>query len=175
MQSWKREQKMDPLNQQADPESLRLAMRHWVAGVTVVTSRKQGSVHGMTVSSFTSSSLVPPMILISLERGTRTHGLVLSSGIFAVTILDAGQEELSERFAGRRVFPDERLEGLETETLVSGAPFICGGLAYFDCRVTASHEAGTSTVFFAEVVAASSRRGGNPLVYSNRSYFRLQK
>jgi flavin reductase (DIM6/NTAB) family NADH-FMN oxidoreductase RutF len=160
---------------QADPESLRRAMRHWVAGVTVVTSTYQGAAHGMTVSSFTSISLVPPMILISLERGSRTHALVSASGYFGVTILGAGQIDISERFAGRQDHDVNRFEGLEVETLVSGSPLIRGGLAWFDCRVTAVQEAGTSTVFLAEVMAARSPDGDDPLVYSNRTYFKLHK
>jgi flavin reductase (DIM6/NTAB) family NADH-FMN oxidoreductase RutF len=85
----------------ADPESMRRAMRHWVAGVTVVTSIGQGIQHGMTVSSFTSISLIPPMILVSLERATRTYELVTQSGIFGVSILRLEQQLISERFAGR--------------------------------------------------------------------------
>ena len=159
----------------ADPESLRLAMRHWVAGVTVVTSFFEGIQHGMTVSSFTSISLIPPMILVSLAQGTRTHWLIMNSKVFAVTILDADQVWISNRFAGRTDQEDDRFEGVETETLVSGSPFIRGGLAYFDCRVVNHVEAGTSTVFFAEVITARSRYPGDPLAYANQTYFTLQK
>jgi len=166
---------MQPIHPSADPTSFRLAMRQWVAGVTVVTSVFQGVRHGMTVSSFTSISLIPPMILISLERGTRTHGLISHSGIFAATILDVSQEHLSERFAGRVGDDQDRLAGVEVETLVSGAPLVRGGIAYFDCRVVTSQEAGGSTVFFAEIMAAKSFEGGDPLLYYNRIYSSLQK
>lgn len=115
------------------------------------------------------------MILISLERSSRTHDLVLGSGFFAVTILDASQQEISERFAGRTVADEDRFLGLATQTMISGAPLIHGGLAFFDCRVIASQEAGSSTVFFAEVMAASSLPNGNPLAYNDRTYFTLQK
>ena len=115
------------------------------------------------------------MILVSMERTTRTHDMVLDSGFFAVTLLDASQEELSERFAGKIKDEHDRFEGLVTETLISGSPLISGGIAYFDCRVVASQQAGTSTVFFAEVMAARSAEGGDPLAYNDRSYFTLQK
>jgi flavin reductase (DIM6/NTAB) family NADH-FMN oxidoreductase RutF len=166
---------MLPIHPLADPTSFRYAMRQWVAGVTVVTSVFQGVRHGMTVSSFTSISLVPPMILVSLERGTRTHGLISRSGIFAVTILDVSQERLSERFAGRLGDDEDRMAGVEVETLLSGAPLLRGGIAYFDCRVVASQEAGGSTVFFAEVLAAKGFAGGDPLLYYDRTYSSLQK
>ncbi len=158
----------------ADPESLRRAMRYWVAGVTVVTSAINGQRHGMTVSSFTSISLIPPMILVSLERGARTHGLILRTGYFGVSILPLEQEAISERFAGRIGTEDNRFDGLETFNLISPAPLIAGALAYFDCRVVNIVEAGSSTVFFAEVAAALSVDVGEPLVYTNRTYHRLQ-
>ena len=166
---------MQPILPLADPESYRQAMRHWVAGVTIVTSLYQGYRHGMTVSSFTSISLIPPMILISLDRAARTARLISASRIFAVTILDASQQEISERFAGKISEEQDRFMGLETETIITGAPLIKGGLAYLDCRVAFTRRAGTSTVYFAEVLAAKSVPEGAPLVYSNRSYFKLQK
>jgi flavin reductase (DIM6/NTAB) family NADH-FMN oxidoreductase RutF len=158
----------------ADPESMRRAMRQWVAGVTVVTSRLGDVQHGMTVSSFTSISLTPPMILVSLERGSRTHALVSASHIFGVTILSSHQKQLSEQFAGRTGLEEERFTGVDTFTLLSPAPLLAGGLAFLDCRVVNTVEAGTSTVFFAEVMAAQSVSQFNPLAYSNRDYFALE-
>lgn len=140
----------------------------------MVTSALGAVRHGMTVSSFTSISLIPPMILVSLERGARTHGLILETGFFGVSILPLEQELISERFAGRIGPEDSRFEGLETFNLISPAPFISGGLAFFDCRVVGTFEAGTSTVFLAEVAAAASTESGDPLVYTNRTYHRLQ-
>lgn len=159
----------------ADPELLRQAMRRWVAGVTIVTSAFEGVMHGMTVSSFTSISATPPMILISLDRTTRTHALIQQSGFFGVTLLGAHQQEISDRFAGR-IGPEEgRFLGLETFSLVSTAPLIRGGIAYFDCKVVSTQPAGTSTVFFADVMAALPAETEEPLVYTNRDYYRLQK
>lgn len=59
------------------PEEFRLAMRNWATGVSVVTTQYQDVRHGMTVNSFTSISLTPPLVLVSLERKTRTHSLVV--------------------------------------------------------------------------------------------------
>ncbi|MCL4559358.1 MAG: flavin reductase family protein [Chloroflexi bacterium] len=158
----------------ADPESMRRAMRQWVAGVTVVTSRFGEVQHGMTVSSFTSISLTPPMILVSLERSTRTHGLISASGYFGVTILSGAQKQLSETFAGRIGSDEDRFKDIETFNLLSPAPFLKRGLAFLDCRVVNVVEAGTSTVFFAEVMAAQSGEDFDPLAYTNRSYFTLE-
>ena len=117
------------------PEEFRLAMRNWATGVSVVTTEYQGVRHGMTVNSFTSISLTPPLVLVSLERKTRTHGLVVKSGIFGITILSENQQSVSDCFAGRCGDHENRFANLETHTLVTSAPFIDGGLVYLDCRV----------------------------------------
>jgi len=148
-------------------------MRAWVSGITVVTASHAGEQHGMTVSSFTSVALEPPLIIISLQTASRTHHLVSQANAFAVTILAEDQRELSDRFAGRIGDTEDRLTGLETETLVTGAPFIKGGLAYLDCRVMQSIAMGTNTLFLAEVVAARGNGEGRPLVYHDRTYHKL--
>ena len=156
-----------------DPEQLRLSMRAWVSGVTVVTASHAGERHGMTVSSFTSVALEPPLIIISLQTASRTHQLVSQANAFAVTILAEDQRDLSDRFAGRLGDAEDRLAGVETETLVTGAPFLKGGLAYLDCRVMQSIPLGTNTLFLAEVVAARGNGTGQPLVYHDRQYYKL--
>ena len=158
-----------------DIEAMRTAMRRWASGVTIVTASDGVNRQGMTGSSFTSISFQPPQVLVVLHQSTRTHQLVLQSGTFGATILAESQRELSERFA-RRIpgWDEDRFAGVETETLVSGAPFIKGGLAYFDCRVDTIQPVGENTLFIAEVVAAESFPADNPLVYFDRGY-RLMK
>jgi flavin reductase (DIM6/NTAB) family NADH-FMN oxidoreductase RutF len=168
-------------NMTLDAEQFRAAMRAWTSGVTVVTAAYEGKQHGMTVSSFTSISVDPPLIVISLQSSSHTHALVTKAGAFAVTILASDQMALSERFAGRIAEEQtgDRFENLETETLTSGAPFIKGGLAYLDCKVTQSMPVGTNTLFIAEVVAARARDmyvidHERVLVYHDRQYRKLQ-
>jgi flavin reductase (DIM6/NTAB) family NADH-FMN oxidoreductase RutF len=156
-----------------DPEQLRQSMRAWTSGVTIVTASHAGEQHGMTVSSFTSIALEPPLIIISLQTSSRTHDLVVQANDFAVTILADDQQDVSDRFAGRISDTEDRLAGIETETLVTGAPFIKGGLAYLDCRVTETIAVGTNTLFLAEVVAARGNGEGEPLVYHDRKYRKL--
>lgn len=156
-----------------DAETMRRVMRSWATGVTVVSALLDGQKHGMTVSSFTSVALEPPLVMVSLARIARTHGMIERSGCFGVTILAQDQREVSERFGGRIADLEDRFAGLETETLQSGVPFVRGGLAYFDCRVVATHHAGTNTLFIGEVTAARSKRAGTPLVYFNRDYRKI--
>lgn len=156
-----------------DPEQLRQSMRAWSSGVTIVTASHAGERHGMTVSSFTSIALEPPLVIVSLQTSSRTHVLVSQAKAFAVTILAQDQQELSDRFAGRVPDMEDRLAGVETETLVTGAPFIKGGLAYLDCQVTQTIPVGSNTLFLAEVVAARGNGEGIPLVYHDRRYRKL--
>jgi flavin reductase (DIM6/NTAB) family NADH-FMN oxidoreductase RutF len=145
-------------------------MRFWATGVTVVTAAHQGIRHGMTVSSFTSISVDPPQVLVSLAQVSRTHNLVARSQAFGVTILASSQQEIAERFAGRLADDADRFSGLETFPLVTGIPFLSGGLTHLDCRVVTTLDSGASTVFIGEVIAAQSVAEGLPLLYFNRNY-----
>ncbi|MEW6284679.1 MAG: flavin reductase family protein [Chloroflexota bacterium] len=156
-----------------DPETLRRAMRAWTTGVTIVTAAHGGQRYGMTVNSFTSISLDPPLISVALRRLTHTYTLVEQSGEFAVTILSANQDNLSERFAGKIADIADRFAGVETERLLLEAPLIKGGVAYFNCRVVQSIPVGENTLFIAEVIAAKGEGEGEPLVYHNRVYWKL--
>lgn len=158
-----------------DPESLRSAMRAWSAGVTVVTAACEGERHGMTVNSFTSISLDPALVTISLQTGSRTHELVSRSRAFGLTILSETQAEISDIFAGRVADRENRFSGLQTETLVTASPLIVGGLAWLDCRVVETFDAGMNTLFIAEVIAARGSGAGHPLLYHNREYWKLSQ
>lgn len=156
-------------------ETLRRAMRAWTTGVTIVTASHGGERYGMTVNSFTSISLDPPLISVALRRLTHTHALIEQSGEFAVTILAADQAHLSDRFAGKIPGLADRFEGVATERLLLEAPLIQGGIAYFNCRVVQSIPVGENTLFIAEVIAAKGEDEGEPLVYHNRVYWKLTK
>jgi len=169
-----------------DPEMLRAVMRHWPTGVAVLTSRHGALTHGMTVNSFTSISLEPPLVLACIERIVRTHALVDQSGVFAISFLREGQAWISDRFAGRDTEHQDRFEGLATYTAVTGAPILADNLGHLDCVVISGHEAGDHTIFVAEVVSAAvgsawagAGKDGHmhgrvgPLLYFDRSYHRL--
>ena len=160
-------------------EQLRIAMRHWASGIGIATASHDGVRHGMTVSSFTSVTVDPPMVLVSLQKDSRTHDLVFDSQAFGITLLAADQRELSDIFAGRLGDDEHRFAGLETFTLKTGSPLLFGGLAVFDCRLKDSYDAKTTTVMFGEVVAVqiSSRPEEElrPLLYHNQGYHWLEQ
>lgn len=160
-----------------DPEQLRQAMRAWTTGVTVVTAIHEGKRYGMTVNSFTSISLDPPLITVTLKQLTHTHELVEKSGEFSMTILSDKQGDLSDRFAGKIPDIEDRFEGVPTEKMLIDAPLLKGGTAFLNCRVVNSIPAGENTLFIAEVLAARGEgdNEGSPLVYHNRVFWKLVK
>ncbi len=158
-----------------DSEKLRQAMRAWTTGVAVVTATHEGQRYGMTVNSFTSISLEPPLVSVTLKRLTHTYELVEKSGEFAITILSADQGDLSDRFAGKISDITDRFENVETSKMLIDAPLLKGGMAFFNCRVVNSIPVGENTLFIAEVITARGEGEGDPLVYHNRVFWKLVK
>lgn len=158
---------------QVTAEMLRHAMRQWTTGVSVVTSRFESQQHGMTVNSFTSVSLEPALVAVTLAVGTRTQNLVEKSGVFGVTILSEGQAELSDHFAGRTPGDVDRFAELETFELASGVPLLREGLVSLDCKVVHVYPTENSVLYVGEVLAIKHTAEGRPLVYHNRLYHRL--
>jgi flavin reductase (DIM6/NTAB) family NADH-FMN oxidoreductase RutF len=159
-------------------EKLRQAMRCWVTGVTVVTSRFEDTAHGMTANSFGSISLEPPLVTITMNNDTRTFALVRRSGIFAVTILSFSQQNLAELFAGRVPDAGNRMAGLDTFPMVTGAPLMSGGLAFVDCQVVHEYPMDRSTLLIGKVVAAQVVPASEPilpLIYYNRTFHKLEE
>lgn len=157
-----------------DPETFRRTMRAWTTGVAIITASHAGETYGMTINSFTSLSLDPPLITVVLQNATHIHQLVSQARTFGVTILSANQRELAEDFAGRAHGP-ERMAGIHTQPLVTGAPVLTDGLASLDCSVVHTHTTGSNTLFIAEVMDARVVSTDEPLVYHDRGYHQLAK
>ncbi|MGH2537153.1 MAG: flavin reductase family protein [Candidatus Promineifilaceae bacterium] len=155
-------------------EAYRDSLRHFPAGVSVVTIHSQGVVHGLTVSAFASVSPDPPLIMIIIDHQHSAYLLLQEEGAsFAVNILGADQMELSNRFAW--VKDEDRFEEGEWVTALTGAPILVNALAWLDCTVRSRHVAGSHTIYVGEVQASGVPRPGEPpLVYWNRAYRRLE-
>lgn len=161
------------IHETINPDTLRDALRFWATGVAIVAAAHEGQRHGMTANSFTSLSLDPPLVLVSLEKRTCTHELVSRSGAYAVSVLPQDLEALSSRFAGRQSEDSDRFAGVETSTRRTGSPILKDALAFFDCRVESAHDAGTHTIFVGQVLVAGLAESQPPLLYFNRGYRRL--
>ncbi len=154
-----------PINQ----DDFRNAMRHFPAGVTIVTAKAGNDVHGMTASAFVSISPTPPLISVVIDHRGRGHAILeQSNAVFAVNILREDQEELSNRFAWVK---EDRFAAGNWTTAVTGAPVLQDALAWLDCTIYSRHTAGTHTIYIGEVQACHvAEPEQKPLVYWNRSY-----
>ena len=155
-----------------DEDAFREALRGWASGVTVVTSRSGDKVHGMTVSAFSSVSADPPLILVCANRSSTTHGLIEEGGIFAVNILAAHQQDVSNVFASSK-HEDSRLQRVSWTEGKTGAPLIDGALASIECEVASAHREGSHTIYVGRVEGIRSS-DAEPLVYYKGGYRSLQ-
>lgn len=149
-----------------DTRDYRRALGQFATGVCVVTTRDaDGHPQGLTVNSFSSVSLTPPLVLWSLTRDSSIYPAFEQSGHFAVNVLAADQMEVSNRFAS----PGERFQGLEWESGHADLPLLSGCLANFECKTVAAHPGGDHVVFIGEVMRYDARPG-EPLIYAGGRY-----
>lgn len=147
-------------------------MRAWTTGVAVLMSAHEDQVYGMTINSFTSLSVDPPLVTVVVKNDTLLFDLITKSRAFSVTLLSSEQKELADNLAGK-LHGAERMASIETQTLTSGTPALTGGMAWLDCRVVHTYAAGANTLFIAEVAKVYVHSTENPLVYHDRGYHQL--
>jgi flavin reductase (DIM6/NTAB) family NADH-FMN oxidoreductase RutF len=152
-----------------DEVRFRQVMAHFATGVTVVTTASEGRLAGITVSSFSSLSLRPMLVLICIDRRASSHEAIIAAGQFAVNILAEGQEYLSRRFASAEA---EKFTAGTFELSPRGLPLLNGCLAQIECRLHSSLPGGDHTIFVGEVVAAACT-DARPLLYYRSGYHGL--
>lgn len=133
---------------------MRQALGQFVTGITVVTCKKRdGSLYGMTVNSFNSVSLDPPLILWSLDNSS-THHDDFAQG-FVVNVLSAEQISLCNQFA--KSDETKRFDGVEFEIGTSGHPVIKDALASFECSSWAVYAGGDHQIYVGEVIGLHTK------------------
>lgn len=148
-----------------DPALQRRIMGSFATGVTVVTTSGQPPT-GLTANSVTSLSLTPPLVLFAVDRKAGSHQAFHQTRCFAVNILTAAQQPVSNRFAtpGPKDFSD-----LSIRTAETGAPILADCLAWVDCRLVYVLPGGDHDIFVGEIVAGEYL-GGDPLLYFAGKY-----
>ncbi|GAB3463102.1 flavin reductase family protein [Actinophytocola sediminis] len=122
---------MTAVGEVVNGSSLRDFMRGWATGVAVVTSHLADAPIGCTVNTFTSVSLNPPLVLVSLNETSRTLHAITASQAFGVNILSAGQAHLATHFA---TASGDRFTNVPHE-VTHGIPALTGALAVMACTV----------------------------------------
>jgi flavin reductase (DIM6/NTAB) family NADH-FMN oxidoreductase RutF len=152
-----------------DDARFKLAMSHFASGVTVVTTEHDGKPYGMTVASFASLSLHPPLVLVCIEKSVKTHDAIATAGKFSVNILEHGQSEISNRFASRI---DDKFAGVDTRRGKLDLPLLANALTSIECIVQSQVPGGDHTIYIGEVQHIHTTEG-IPLIYYRSGYHRL--
>ena len=127
-----------------DSDTFRAVLGRFASGVTILTARDAGGRdHGMTVSAFCSVSLAPPLVLACVDRAATMYELLPDLEHVGFSILAAGQEALSRRFAE---LESDRFEGLGYARGERGVVLFEDALAHLECRVRDRHPAGDHTI-----------------------------
>jgi flavin reductase (DIM6/NTAB) family NADH-FMN oxidoreductase RutF len=155
---------------QLDKGSFRHAMSHFASGVTIMTTTAAGRMHGMTVSAFASQSLDPLLILVSVERSTTMHKLVMASRAFAINILGKQAEGTARFFADNARLSGPEFEEGAYRLGVSGSPILEEATAYLEAMLDRTLEAGDHTIMVGRVIALQVVRDTAPLIYYRSGY-----
>jgi len=151
-------------------EEFRRTLSHFASGVTIVTTREaDGRPTGLTAAAFTSVSLVPPLVLVCVDRSASSYPALITFGKFAVHILTTEQEALSRRFAMKE---DTKFSGVSFKPGRLDLPILDRALAVLECRTVHTYDGGDHTIFVGEVEAARTGQG-SPLLYYCGRYDRL--
>ena len=152
-----------------DERQFRDALGQFPTGVAVVTSLVDGARIAMTVSSFNTVSLRPPLVLFSIARNAQSFDLWQRAETFAVMVLQEGQSALSNRFAKPGT---NKWGGIDVVSGATGAPLLPTWLACFECTVYARYAGGDHEIVVGEVVDLKngSRQAPGPLVFYGGRY-----
>ena len=154
-----------------DPRTLRDALGCFATGVTVVTClNAEGEPAGLTVNSFTSVSLDPPLLLVCLAKPAASAAALTEASHFAVNVLQTGQQPASIRFSTR---DEDRFGVTPWSCGEAGAPILKDSLGVFECERYAVHDGGDHHILIGRVVKASFDAGLDPLLYFRGRYRRL--
>jgi flavin reductase (DIM6/NTAB) family NADH-FMN oxidoreductase RutF len=151
-----------------EPAQIRRTLGRFCTGVTVVTTADEdGEIHAMTANAFTSVSLDPPLVLVSVDHRARMHRLLPRTGRYGVSILAADQERTALHFAGRPL-----AEHGDMFEWAGPFPLVRGAIAHVGCRLHGHHAAGDHTLYLGHVDHLSSRPG-KPLLFHAGAFGRV--
>jgi len=149
-----------------DDARFKEAMSRFASGVTVVTTEHEGSLYGMTVASFASLSLHPPLVIVCIEKSVKTHDAIRAAGQFGVSILASTQADVSGKFASKA---EDKFSGIAIRRGENGIPLVEGAICTLECRVHEQFPGGDHSIFVGEVLDSQTSDGA-PLVYYRSAY-----
>ena len=154
-----------------DTRRLRNALGCFATGVAIVTTKSAGQAPmGLTINSFSSVSLEPPLVLWCLDKSSETLAAFTTASHFVINILREEHQELSNRFSQRG---HHHLDGVEVLIGTHGIPALRNALSHFECAIEAQHDAGDHVILVGRVVAFDYAEEGHPLLYYRGKYSKV--
>ena len=154
-----------------NPTDFRKICGQFATGVTVLTTTSNDEVHGITVNSFTSVSLDPPLILFCIDKKARFNTPLTAEKSLAINILSEEQQEISNRFANPSMTSEERFSGLQLLSDYAN-PVFDDNVGVLTAQLQKTHDGGDHWIYIAKVIEGQSF-AGNPLLYYSGSYSRV--
>jgi len=161
-----------PTNPDLDPTRLRAAFGIFPTGVVAVGAEVEGRLVGLAASSFTSVSLAPPLVSLSIAKSSRTWPRLRRAAHLGVTVLADHHLAAARQLAGPR---ERRFDGLEVALNDDGAVTLADGLAQFDTTIYREVEAGDHIIVLLRLHAVEHADDSLPLVFHRSSFRRLQQ
>ena len=154
-----------------NPTDFRNICGRYATGITVLTTKHKGESHGITVNSFSSVSLDPPLVLFCIDKNARFNTPLNAEQSLAINILSEHQQEVSNRFANSKLTNEERFKGLATIS-EHKYPVFADTLGVLEAKLQATHDGGDHWIYVAKV-SSGQVTDGSPLLYYGGAYSSL--
>ena len=154
-----------------DSDDFRRVLGHYPTGVCVVTGLEEdGQPGGLTIGSFTSVSLDPPLVAFLPDKRSNSWRRLREQGRFCVNVLAADQEDICRAFASKT---QEKFAAVTWRPGPSGSPILAGVTGWIDCKIDAVHDAGDHVIVIGRVLDLGTGDGGLPLLFFQGGYGRF--
>lgn len=147
--------------------------QYLASGIGIVTIRSGSEINGMTATAICSASLEPPLFLVCISKGWRTHEFISTEKIFSVNFLAEGQQEISELFGNPNPRKVEQLSAISRPSPTNGCPVIEGCLGYIDCEAVSIYDAADHSIFLGKVTAGEVLSKAKPLLHFTGNYYTI--
>lgn len=153
-----------------DEQAKKTILRKIPHGLYICGVKDGEEVNGFTASWVMQASFQPPLVVNCVKKDSISHAMIKSSGVFALSVLEAGQKEIAQTFFKPMRRVGNKFENIEFYFGETGCPIITNSLGYVECQVVGSVEQGDHTVYVGEVIAAGVHSEGNPLLLESTGW-----
>lgn len=147
-----------------DEQAKKTILRKIPHGLYICGVKDGEEVNGFTASWVMQASFKPPLVVNCVHQQSKSHAMIKNSGVFAISFLEAGQQDLAVKFLKQQRRVGNKFEDVEFYLGETGCPIISDSLGYVECKVVGTVEQGDHTVYVGEVIAAGVHREGAPLL-----------